>query len=196
MMPSPDSTSEFHSHSGELTSLLQAHAHGDGGALQAVIERVYAELKQLALGQLRRESHPDAVGATALLNEAYLRLVGDGGREWANRRHFFAAAAEAMRRVLVDAARQRNALKRGGKLNRQAIEMSQLVAPQIPEDLIELDEALTRLEQADAEAAQLVKLRYFAGMTMEEAAQTLEISPRTAHRTWDFAKAWLHRELS
>lgn len=189
--PNPDA-----SPTGELTSLLQAHARGDTGALEALINRVYGELKQMAAGQLRRES-ASSEGPTALVNEAYLRLVGgEQGGEWANRRHFFAAAAEAMRRILVDAARHRNALKRGGKLNQVELAASQIIAPEIKEDLVALDAALSRLEASDADAAQLVKLRYFAGMTMDQAAAALGVSVRTAHRTWDYAKAWLHRELS
>ena len=181
----------------QLTHILQRMESGDAQAASELMPLVYNELRKLATARLAQEKPGHTLQATALVHEAYLRLVGEKGQSnWDNRGHFFAAAAEAMRRILVDAARGRNALKRGGALARQELQESQIIAPEIKVDLVALDEALTRLEQADADAARLVKLRYFAGMTMEEAAEALDISVRSAYRTWDYAKAWLHRELA
>jgi len=134
--------------------------------------------------------------ATALVHEAYLRLVGDATPDrWDSRGHFFAAAAEAMRRILVDAARRKNRLKRGGDQVRQNLEEMDIAAPELREDLLALNEALDKLAVMDQQAADLVKLRYFAGLTLPEAAQVMNISPRTADRLWAYARAWLHQEL-
>jgi RNA polymerase sigma factor (TIGR02999 family) len=134
---------------------------------------------------------------TALVHEAYLRLVGsERMQEWDNRGHFFAAAAEAMRRILVESARRKRSQKRGGNLERQDFDEDRIAAPEPQEDLVALDEALEKLATVDRTAAELVKLRYFAGLTLEEAAQVLGISPRTAGRLWTYARAWLHQEIS
>ena len=155
---------------------------------------VYDELRQLAAAHLAGERAGHSLEATALVHEAYLRLAGPTG--FANRGHFFAAAAEAMRRILIDHARSKSADKRGGGANRVALDADALPAPDAEIDLLVLDEALTRLAAADPEAAALVNLRYFAGLTLPQAADALGVSPRSADRLWAFAKAWLLRELT
>jgi RNA polymerase sigma factor (TIGR02999 family) len=132
---------------------------------------------------------------TALVHEAYLRLVGGGDQVWGSRGHFFAAAAEAMRRILVENARRKGSRKRGGDRARADLDVDQLAVPELREDLLALDEALDRLAAADPEAARLVQLRYFAGLTLAQAAEVLDVSPRTADRLWAYAQAWLHQAL-
>jgi RNA polymerase sigma factor (TIGR02999 family) len=132
---------------------------------------------------------------TALVHEAYLRLVGGGDQVWGSRGHFFAAAAEAMRRILVENARRKGSRKRGGDRARADLDVDQLAVPELREDLLALDEALDRLAAADPEAARLVQLRYFAGLTLAQAAEVLDVSPRTADRLWAYARAWLHQAL-
>jgi RNA polymerase sigma factor (TIGR02999 family) len=154
----------------------------------------------LAAQKLAREPPGQTLQPTALVHEAYLRLVGDqpaaqAREHWDNRGHFFAAAAEAMRRILVENARRRRSLKRGGELVRQELDEAILAAPEPREDLEALDEALNKLAVADPTAAQLVQLRYFAGLAIPEAAQVLGVSPRTADRLWAYARAWLHQEI-
>jgi RNA polymerase sigma factor (TIGR02999 family) len=169
---------------------------------------VYDELRQLARRRLAREAPGQTLQATALVHEAYLRLVGPAGdgtggdladgtdQRWANRGHFFAAAAEAMRRILVEAFRRKHAQKRGGDAEREPLADDHLVAPPRPhDDLLALDEALNKLAAKDPPKAELVKLRYFAGLTLAEAAQAMNISTNTADRYWAYAKAWLHAEL-
>ena len=144
----------------------------------------------------RSETPGQTLQATALVHEAYLRLVGaDEDLYWDNRGHFFAAAAEAMRRILVENARGKQAAKRGGGRARADFDVNELAAPELREDLLALDEALNQLAEADPEAARLVQLRYFAGLTLAEAAQVLGVSARTADRLWAYARAWLHRAL-
>jgi RNA polymerase sigma factor (TIGR02999 family) len=159
---------------------------------------VYDELRQLARQRLAREAPGQTLQATALVHEAYLRLVGPADEQkWGNRGHFFAAAAEAMRRILVEGYRRKQALKRGGgEAQREPLDADRIVAPQPQEDLLAVDEALDRLAAKDARKAELVKLRFFAGLTLAEAAQVLGISANTADRDWAFAKAWLHREIT
>jgi RNA polymerase sigma factor (TIGR02999 family) len=130
-----------------------------------------------------------------LVHEAYLRLVGGGDQVWGSRGHFFAAAAEAMRRILVENARRKGSRKRGGDRARADLDVDQLAVPELREDLLALDEALDRLAAADPEAARLVQLRYFAGLTLAQAAEVLDVSPRTADRLWAYARAWLHQAL-
>ncbi len=144
---------------------------------------------------MAQEQPGQTLQATALVHEAYLRLVGQGDPGWQSRGHFFAAAAEAMRRILVENYRRKASLKRGGGLQRQELPESELIAPAIPDDLLALDEALTQLSQTDTLAAELVKLRYFAGLTSEQAAALLGISARTADRTWAYARAWLLKKI-
>lgn len=181
----------------DISKVLDAVASGDAQAAGHLLPLVYDELRQLAKRQLRQEKPGHSLQATALVHEAYLRLVGKNGAEpsWKSRGHFFGAAAQAMRRILVENARRKKRLKRGGELTRQELDEAQIVAPGPPEDLVALDGALTKLAAQDAAAAQLVQLRYFAGLSIPAAAQAMDISPRTADRLWAYARAWLHQEL-
>jgi RNA polymerase sigma factor (TIGR02999 family) len=180
----------------EVTQILQAIAHGDAAASSQLLPLVYEELRKLAAQKLARETPGQTLQPTALVHEAYLRLVGeDDAQHWENRGHFFAAAAEAMRRILVEIARQKASLKRGGDRDRTDIVDSLLAAPEPREDLVALDAALTKLAETDKQAAELVQLRYFAGLPLREIAEFLGISPRTADRLWAFARAWLHQEI-
>jgi RNA polymerase sigma factor (TIGR02999 family) len=180
----------------EVSRILGAAAQGDPHAASQLLPLVYDELRRLAAQQLGREKPGQTLTATALVHEAYLRLVGtDGDQPWDGRRHFFAAAAEAMRRILVENARRKQSLKRGGGLVRHDLEEDQLLAPERQEDLLALDEALHKLAAADRVAAEVVQLRYFAGLTQRQAAEVLGISPRTADRLWAYARAWLHQEI-
>jgi RNA polymerase sigma factor (TIGR02999 family) len=183
-------------HDGDLTILLQAYAQGDQHALHSLIDRVYTELRLIAAGRLRGENHHPLMGPTALVNEAYLRLVGGNPAiSWVNRRHFFAAASETMRRVLVDQARQRLALKRGGVAVRQMMDDVAITADAPDEELLDIDAALQAFAQIEPDKAELVRLRYFAGLSEAEAAETLGISRATASRHWTFARAWLFNWL-
>ena len=155
---------------------------------------VYDELRRLAAARLAQERPGQTLEATALVHEAFLRLVGE--QQFDHRGHFFAAAAEAMRRILVENARRKKAEKHGGGLNRHDAAEVPIAAPEPAEDLIALDEALEKLEAIDAIKAQLVKLRYFAGLTIEEAAEALNISPATAKRYWTYSRAWLFQAVS
>jgi RNA polymerase sigma factor (TIGR02999 family) len=157
---------------------------------------IYADLRQLAAHRLAKEPPGQTLEPTGLVHEAYMRLVGsDPAAHWDNRAHFFAAAAEAMRRILVDDARRKNTLKRGGSSARQDLDVAELLTPAPREDLLALDEALTKLAATDRTAAELVHLRYFGGLSIVEAARVLRISPRTANRIWCFARAWLREEI-
>jgi RNA polymerase sigma factor (TIGR02999 family) len=184
-----------------VTQLLNAIHQGDPHAADELLPLVYDELHQLAAAKLGRESPGQTLQATALVHEAYLRLVASPGREsgeepaWDGRGHFFAAAAEAMRRILVEQARRKKRLKRGGDRERQELDPSEIAAPEVSEDLLALDEALERFTAVDPMAAELVKLRYFAGMTIPEAAELLGVSPRTADAWWAYARAWLHATI-
>ena len=180
----------------DVTRILLQIESGDPSAAEQLLPLVYDELRKLAAAKMAQEKPGQTLQATALVHEAYLRLVGSANQAgWEGRGHFFAAAAEAMRRILVENARRKKRLKRGGECSRQDLELSQVSAPEPREDLLALDEALTRLAVTDRTAAELVQLRYFAGLSLPEAAQTLGISPRTADRLWAYARAWLHREL-
>ena len=182
----------------DVTQILNAIEHGDAAAGQQLLPVVYDELRRLAAQRLRHEPPGMTLQATALVHEAYLRLVGNDAHtpQWENRGHFFAAAAEAMRRILVERARRQSRLKHGGDFERHDVNDLPIAAPEIREDLIALDAALTKLSEVDHLAADLVQLRYFAGLTMAEAAQALGLAPRTADRTWAYARAWLHRAIS
>jgi RNA polymerase sigma factor (TIGR02999 family) len=183
--------------SDEVTQVLHAIAEGDPRAASQLLPLVYAELRQLAAHKLARESAGQTLQPTALVHEAYLRLVGGSEPPPADSRgHFFAAAAEAMRRILVENARRKQAVKHGGGLAREELDAEQLAAPAIREDLLALDEALNKLAAANPQAARLVQLRYFAGLSIPEVAQTMGISPRTADRLWAYARAWLHQEMT
>jgi len=167
---------------------------GSGAAWSELLPLVYDELHAIAERRMAAERAGHTLQATALVSEAYLRLVDDREIDWQNRRHFFGAAAEAMRRILVESARRKRRQKRGGDLVRQELDESEIAAPEADDELLALDEALERLTQADDQAAELVKLRYFSGLTVAQAAEVLGVSMRTAERTWTFAKAWLYRE--
>jgi RNA polymerase sigma factor (TIGR02999 family) len=184
----------------DATRLLNAIRQGDPRASAELIPLVYQELRQLASQRLAREAPGQTLQATALVHEAYLRLVGDADvARWENRAHFFGAAAEAMRRILVESARRKGALKRGGgpgKSRREELDEDRIAAPQPADDLIALDEALNRLAEIDGGKAELVKLRYFAGMTLPEAAEVLGIARSTADAWWRYARAWLHQAIA
>jgi RNA polymerase sigma factor (TIGR02999 family) len=180
----------------DITLLLGAAEGGDPEAAARLLPLVYDELRRLAARRLAHEAPGQTLQPTALVHEAYLRLVGsDDCQSWSNRRHFFAAAAEAMRRILVETARRKNADKRGAGFARRAITDVDVAAPETPDEVLALDEALTRLAAADPQAAELVRLRFFAGLPLPEVAQLLDVAPRTADRLWAYARAWLHREL-
>jgi RNA polymerase sigma factor (TIGR02999 family) len=180
----------------EVTRILSAIDHGDPKAPEQLLPLVYEELRRLAAQRLAQEKPGQTLQATALVHEAYLRLVDGGAVQcWDSRGHFFAAAAEAMRRILVDNARRKRAEKRGGQLAREDLDGVAIAAPAPSEDLLALDEALAKLEAKDPVKARLVKLRYFAGLSEEEAAQALGISRTTAHRHWRYARVWLLNEL-
>jgi RNA polymerase sigma factor (TIGR02999 family) len=180
----------------DFTQLLNAVEQGDSHAAGQLLPLVYDELRKLAAQRLAQERPGQTLQATALVHEAYLRLVNNAPeRPWNGRGHFFAAAAEAMRRILVENARRKQGLKHGGGLARRELDGEQLAAPEPREDLLALDAALDKLALGNREAAALVQLRYFAGLTLPEAAQALGISPRTAGRLWAYARAWLRREV-
>jgi RNA polymerase sigma factor (TIGR02999 family) len=179
----------------EVSQLLDAIEQGDRQAAGRLWPLVYEELRKLAAQKLAQEKPGQTLQPTALVHEAYLRLVGDDQPCWDSRGHFFAAAAEAMRRILVDHARQRAALKRGGGGRRVEWDDQLAVAERPHEDLLALDEALNELEQHDARTAQLVKLRYFSGLSHQDAAEVLGVSRRVADRLWAVAKAWLYQRL-
>jgi RNA polymerase sigma factor (TIGR02999 family) len=180
----------------EITQVLNAIEQGDPRAAEQLLPLVYDELRRLAAARLAAEPSGNTLQPTALVHEAYLRLVGTPGEQWDHRGHFFAAAAEAMRRILVDAARRKSRGKHGGDWTRVPLEAAEPTAPDPRDDLVALDAALTRLAAVDPQAAKLVELRHFAGLPVAEAAQALGVSTRTADRLWAFARAWLHRELT
>jgi RNA polymerase sigma factor (TIGR02999 family) len=181
----------------EVTRILDAIVQGDPQAAAQLLPLVYDELRRLAAQKLAQEAPGQTLQATALVHEAYLRLVdASKAQDWNGRGHFFAAAAEAMRRILVENARRKRALRRGGDRQRHSLDLCEPAAPQPSDDLLALDEALERLAARDRVKADLVKLRYFAGLTMEQTAQALGISLATAHRWWNYARAWLHQEIA
>ena len=181
----------------ELTlGLLNAIKQGDPQAAAQLLPLVYDELRHLAAHRLAHEAPGQTLQPTALVHEAYLRLLGsEAEKHWDSRGHFFAAAAEAMRRILVESARRKRRLKRGGGRARLPLEEAELLAPEPSEDVLALDEALTELAATDRAAADLVQLRYFGGLSIPEAARVLRISPRSADRLWAYARAWLLRKI-
>jgi RNA polymerase sigma factor (TIGR02999 family) len=183
----------------EVSRILSVIEQGGAHAAEHLLPLVYDELRKLAAQKLAQEKPGQTLQATALVHEAYVRLVDvDKTELWNSRRHFFAAAAEAMRRILVDRARAKKAVKRGGGGCRIDIDPDELnlAAPQHDEKMIALDEALAKLEKQDPTKAQLVKLRYFAGLSIKEAAAAVEVSTATADRYWAYARAWLQREMT
>ena len=181
----------------DVTHILSAIEQGDPKASSQLLPLVYDELRKLAAARLANEKPGQTLQATALVHEAYLRLVGDGQpADWGGRGHFFAAAAEAMRRILIDRARSKATGKRGGSLRRVDIEQVWAADDAREAELLALDDALTELERHDPLSARLVKLRYFAGLGHQEAAQALGINRRVADRLWSLARAWLYQRLS
>jgi RNA polymerase sigma factor (TIGR02999 family) len=180
----------------EVTRILSAIEKGDPRAAAVLLPLVYDELRKLAAQRLAQEKPGQTLQATALVHEAYLRLVGKKDEPaWNSRGHFFAAAAEAMRRILVEQARRKGRIRHGGGLRRAELLDDEVAAPADDQQILLLDDALTRLATARPQAAELVKLRFFAGLTLEEIAPILDLSPRTARRLWAFARAWLRRDM-
>jgi len=184
----------------DITRLLEGISAGDERAADRLLEAVYDELRRLASNKLAHEKPGQTLQATALVHEAWMRLAGDEREDWKSRGYFFAASAEAMRRILVERARAKGRLKRGGDRERvelDQVEEAQIEANSVPEalDLIALDEALTRLGNEDPVKASLVELRYFTGLTLDQAARALDISPATADRHWAYARAFLYHEV-
>src|SRR4051794_22713831 len=180
----------------DVTQILAALEQGDPRAAAELLPLVYEELRKLAAARLTEEKPGQTLQPTALVHEAYLRLVGGGPPGgWDGRGHFFAAAAEAMRRILIDNARRKGRVKRGGARKRVDLDDADLISLTAPDELLLIDEAITKLAHEDAHAAQLVRLRYFAGLSVEEAAAMCGLSRSTAYEHWSYARAWLHCEL-
>jgi RNA polymerase sigma factor (TIGR02999 family) len=179
----------------EVTRILSAIEHGDPAAAEVLLPLVYDELRRLAAQKLAQEQPGQTLQATALAHEAYVRLVGSGKHRWDSRGHFFAASAEAMRRILIDRARKKRSTKRGGGRKKLDIDATDLATQVSPDQLLAVDDALTKLAREDPVAARLVELRYFAGLTVEEAGKALAMSTATAYRHWKYARAWLPGEL-
>ena len=180
----------------DVTRILSAIEQGDPRAAEQLLPLVYDELRKLAAQKMSQEKPGQTLQATALVHEAYLRLVGNlNDQKWDSRGHFFAAAAEAMRRILIDRARHKATKKAGGKRQQASLVEDVAAPPEDALDLLALDDALNRLADADKVAADLVKLRYFAGLTVEQAAEALGMSPRSAFYAWNYARSWLRREI-
>ncbi len=180
---------------GDVTQILDALGQGDERAAERLLEAVYAELRTLAAQRLARQRPGQTLQPTALVHEAWLRLQGSGAGSFQNRGHFFGAAAEAMRRILIDSARRKARLKRGGDRKREALDPDAAVVAPVSIDVLALDEALTRLAREDERKARLVGLRFFAGLSLAEIAEVLGISRATAERDWAYARAWLFDAL-
>jgi RNA polymerase sigma factor (TIGR02999 family) len=183
----------------EVTRILEQIERGDVGATEELLPLVYGELRRLAGAKMAHEKPGQTLDATALVHEAYLRLLGQPASaqavSWQNHRHFLAAAAEAMRRILIERARQKAALKRGGDAERLPLDELAIEAGRDSAELLALSDALDRLAATDPQAAEVVKLRYFAGLTMQQTAEALHISERTAYYAWDYARSWLRQDL-
>ena len=180
----------------DVTKILTAIERGDAKAADKLLPLVYEELRRLAARKMSQEPPGQTLQATALVHEAYIRLVGSEARNWNSRTHFFSAAAEAMRRILIDNARRKHRLKRGGDKEKVDLEDEELAIEVPSDDIIALDEALTKLASKDRVKADLVKLRYFAGLTLEQTAEILGLSTTTAKRHWTYARAWLYRQIT
>jgi RNA polymerase sigma factor (TIGR02999 family) len=180
----------------EVTRILSAIEHGDPHAAEQLLPLVYDELRKLAAERMAQEKPGQTLQATALVHEAYVRLVDVGKvQQWNSRGHFFAAAAEAMRRILIETVRRKQSHKHGGDFARQELDAVDLAAPESPDEVLALDEAMQKLAEQDKSAADVVRLRFFAGLPLSEVAKVLDISPRTADRLWAYARAWLHQEI-
>jgi RNA polymerase sigma factor (TIGR02999 family) len=180
----------------EVTRILSGLEQGDPTAADQLLPLVYDELRKLAAQKMAQEAPGQTLQPTALVHEAYLRLLGKGEeRHWDSRGHFFAAAAEAMQRILVEQARRRNAAKRGGQVGREELHESAIVAPEPDDEVLAVDDALKHLARIDPVAANLVRLRFFAGLNMSEAAEALGMSVRSAHGIWAYARSWLSRQI-
>ena len=180
----------------DVTRILLQIESGDPSAAEQFLPLVYQELRKLAARRMAQEDPGQTLQATALVHEAYLRLVDvEKAQHWDSRGHFFSAAAESMRRILVDEARRKASSKRGGGLERHVLDEAKVAVPGIADDLVALDDALTQLAEADEVAAELVKLRFFAGLTTDQAAEALGMSSRSAYYAWTYARSWLHRRL-
>jgi RNA polymerase sigma factor (TIGR02999 family) len=180
----------------DVTRILNAIEQGDAGATEKLLPLVYEELRLLAAQKMAQEKPGQTLQATALVHEVYIRLVEAKDQSWNSRGHFLKAAAEAMRRILVENARRKQRIKRGGDRQRVNLEEANLAFEAPSEDIIAVNEALIKLSEEDPVVAELVKLWYFAGLTLEQTAGILGISRRTAHRYWNYARAWLHREIT
>jgi RNA polymerase sigma factor (TIGR02999 family) len=180
----------------DVTRILNAIEEGDAKAAAELLPLVYDELRHLAARKMSRESPGQTLQATALVHEAYIRLVGSEAQNWKGRTHFFAAAAEAMRRILIDNARHKQRQKHGGDRQRVGLEDADVAIEEPSTNLIALDEALTKLAKEDRVIADLVKLRFFAGLTLSQIAEIIGISRRTADRYWAYARAWLYQEIT
>jgi RNA polymerase sigma factor (TIGR02999 family) len=180
----------------EVTRILNALESGEAQAAEELLPLVYAELRRIAAWHMAREIPGQTLQPTALVHEAWLRLVGDGDSRWEGRRHFFGAAAEAMRRILIDRARSRQSVRHGGGLHRTEFDELQMAGAATDDELLAVHDALDALTAHDARKAELVKLRYFVGLTLEEAAALMRISERTAKRDWAYARAWLYRQIA
>jgi RNA polymerase sigma factor (TIGR02999 family) len=179
----------------DITQVLQAIRQGDGRASEELLPLVYQELRQLAAARMARETTGQTLQATALVHEAWLRMVGDGDKTWQNRAHFFGAAAEAMRRILVENARRKSRLKRGGDRVRLDIDDLDLATTTPDEKVLLMDEALEQLQVEDPEKARIVVLKFFGGLTNQEVAKNLGVTERTVERQWAYAKAWLFQKI-
>jgi len=179
----------------DVTLLLKKLANGNQEASTELIPVIYQELHRLAVGHLRRERPDHTLQPTALVHEAYIKLVAQRNADWQSRVHFFAVASKLMRRILIDYARRHLRVKRGGRQAKLSLDEVLLVSPDRPDKVLALDESLTRLEKLDARQGRIVELRYFGGLTVEEAAEILGVSPTTVRREWTSAKAWLYGEL-
>lgn len=179
----------------EVTRLLEEIRQGDQAAGERLLPLVYDELRKLARSRLSRERPGQTLQPTALVHEAYLRLVGDGAVQWDGRGHFFAAAAEAMRRILIEQARSKKCQKRGAGWHRTEMDVSEVGVNDPPDEILQVHEVLDQFAEVDKESAMLVKLRFFAGLTMKQCADILGISKRTADSRWAFARAWLFRAI-
>ena len=179
----------------DITELLHRFQHGDAQAEGELVAKVYHELKVIAARYMRREKTSHTLQATALVNEAYLKLASVKNAQWNDRAHFFAVAAQIMRRILVDHARQNVAAKRGAGFKALQLDEALVYTPQRSRDMIQLDDALARLEISDPRAAKVVELRFFGGLSVEETAEAMGVSPRTVKREWTFGKAWLRNEF-